>query len=37
MVSSYRAQFSRIIRTSSYETLVARIKANQAQAEYSAR
>jgi phospholipid transport system substrate-binding protein len=37
MVSSYRAQFSRIIRASSYETLVARIKANQAQAEYSER
>ena len=36
MVSSYRAQFSRIIRTSSYETLVAKIKANQAQVEYSA-
>jgi phospholipid transport system substrate-binding protein len=36
MVSSYRAQFSRIIRTSSYETLVAKIKANQAQAEFSA-
>jgi hypothetical protein len=37
MVSSYRAQFSRIIRASSYEALVARIKTNQAQAEYSAR
>lgn len=36
MVSNYRAQFNKVIRSSSYEALVARIKSNQAQAEYSA-
>jgi phospholipid transport system substrate-binding protein len=36
MVSNYRAQFNKVIRTSSYEALVARIKSNQAQAEYLA-
>jgi phospholipid transport system substrate-binding protein len=36
MVSSYRAQFNKVIRESSYEALVTRIKSNQAQAEYSA-
>ena len=34
MVSSYRAQFNRVIRSSSYEALVARLKSNQA--EFSA-
>ena len=36
MVSNYRAQFNKVIRESSYEALVTRIKSNQAQAEYSA-
>jgi phospholipid transport system substrate-binding protein len=36
MVANYRAQFNKVIRTSSYEALVARIKSNQAQAGYSA-
>jgi phospholipid transport system substrate-binding protein len=31
LVANYRAQFNKIIRTSSYETLVARLKANQAE------
>jgi phospholipid transport system substrate-binding protein len=30
LVSNYRSQFSRIIRTSSYESLVSRLKSNQA-------
>ena len=34
LVANYRAQFNKIIRTSSYETLVARLKSNQA--EFSA-
>lgn len=34
MVSSYRAQFNRVIRSTSYEALVARLKSNQA--EFSA-
>jgi len=36
MVSNYRAQFNKVIRTSSYEALVARIRSNLAQVEYSA-
>jgi len=31
MVANYRAQFNKIIRTSSYEALVARLKSNQAE------
>jgi len=31
LIANYRSQFSRIIRTSSYESLVARIKSNQAE------
>jgi phospholipid transport system substrate-binding protein len=31
IVASYRAQFNRIIRTSSYETLIAKLKSNQAE------
>lgn len=31
LVANYRAQFNKIIRTSSYETLVARLKSNQAE------
>jgi len=31
LVANYRAQFNKIIRTSSYETLVAKLKANQAE------
>jgi phospholipid transport system substrate-binding protein len=31
LVANYRAQFNKIIRTSSFETLVARLKANQAE------
>ena len=34
LVANYRAQFNKVIRTSSYETLVARLKSNQA--EFSA-
>jgi phospholipid transport system substrate-binding protein len=34
LVANYRAQFNKIIRTSSYETLVARLKSNEA--EFSA-
>jgi phospholipid transport system substrate-binding protein len=34
LVANYRAQFNKIIRTASYETLVARLKSNQA--EFSA-
>jgi phospholipid transport system substrate-binding protein len=34
LVANYRAQFNKIIRTSSYETLVTRLKSNQA--EFSA-
>jgi phospholipid transport system substrate-binding protein len=30
LIANYRSQFSRIIRTSSYESLVARLKSNQA-------
>jgi phospholipid transport system substrate-binding protein len=29
LVANYRAQFSKIIRTESYETLVARLKSHQ--------
>src|SRR5207237_10825261 len=31
LIANYRSQFSRIIRTSSYESLVARLKSNQAE------
>jgi len=31
LVANYRAQFNKIIRTSSYETLVAKLKSNQAE------
>jgi len=31
LVANYRAQFNKIIRTSSYEVLVARLKSNQAE------
>jgi phospholipid transport system substrate-binding protein len=31
LVANYRSQFNKIIRTSSYETLVAKLKANQAE------
>ena len=31
LVANYRSQFSRIIRTSSYESLVGRLKSNQAE------
>jgi phospholipid transport system substrate-binding protein len=31
LVANYRAQFNKIIRTSSYETLVARLKSNEAE------
>jgi phospholipid transport system substrate-binding protein len=31
LVANYRSQFNKIIRTSSYETLVARLKSNQAE------
>jgi phospholipid transport system substrate-binding protein len=31
LVANYRAQFNRVVRTSSYEELVAKLKSNQAQ------
>jgi phospholipid transport system substrate-binding protein len=31
LVANYRAQFNKIIRTSSYEALVAKFKSNQAE------
>jgi phospholipid transport system substrate-binding protein len=36
LVSNYRAQFNRVIQTSSYEALVAKIKSNQAEFSPSA-
>lgn len=36
LVSNYRAQFNRVIQTSSYEALVARIKSNEAEFSPSA-